>query len=120
MTSPCGAGVRGYDDGDAEKRMVDMPGNLKPLEILMILAVVLLLFGAKRLPDLAKSVGKSMRILKNEVKDLRDDDDAPARSAAPTVPVAPAAPPVQASAPSTPITDYLHPQSTDDSDRKRV
>jgi len=97
-----------------------MPGNLKPLEILMILAVVLLLFGAKRLPDLAKSVGKSMKILKNEVKDLRDDDDAPARSAAPVAPVVPAVPPVQAAAPSAPITDYLNPASTTDSDRKRV
>ena len=95
-----------------------MPGNLKPLEILMILAVVLLLFGAKRLPDLAKSVGKSMKILKNEVKDLRDDE--PARPVAPVAPVAPTAPPVQAGTPAAPITDYLNPQSTDDADRKRV
>ena len=54
--------------------------NLKPTEIVLILLVVLLLFGAKRLPDLAKSVGKSMKILKHEVKDLRDEDEPPART----------------------------------------
>lgn len=41
--------------------------------IVVLLLVVLLLFGANRLPDLARSVGKSMKIFKDEVKDLRDD-----------------------------------------------
>jgi len=48
--------------------------NLKPMEILIVVLVVLLLFGAKRLPDLARSVGKSLKILKTEIKDLNDDD----------------------------------------------
>ena len=48
--------------------------NLRPVEILLIVLVVLLLFGAKRLPDLARSVGRSLKIFKTEVKDLRDDD----------------------------------------------
>ena len=48
--------------------------NLKPMEILLIVLVILLLFGAKRLPDLARSVGRSLKIFKSEVKDLRDDD----------------------------------------------
>ena len=48
--------------------------NLRPMEILLIVLVILLLFGARRLPDLARSVGKSLRIFKTEVKDLRDDD----------------------------------------------
>jgi len=61
--------------------------NLKPTEILLIVLVVLLLFGAKRLPDLAKSVGKSLKILKSEVKDLGDDHD----THAPSTPVAPTA-----------------------------
>lgn len=43
--------------------------TLRPIEILAILLVVVLLFGAKRLPDLARSVGTSLRILKAEVKD---------------------------------------------------
>ncbi|MFC8192281.1 Sec-independent protein translocase subunit TatA [Cellulomonas sp. NPDC057328] len=42
--------------------------------ILIVLVVVVLLFGANRLPGLARSVGQSMKIFKNEVKDLADDD----------------------------------------------
>ncbi len=47
---------------------------LRPWHILVLLVVILLLFGAKRLPDLAKSVGESLMIFKNELKDLTDDD----------------------------------------------
>ena len=46
---------------------------LKPWHVIVLLVVVLLLFGAKRLPDLAKSVGESLKIFKNEIKDLTDD-----------------------------------------------
>ena len=48
--------------------------NISAWHVIIVLLVVVLLFGAKRLPDLAKSVGQSMKIFKNEVKDLRDDD----------------------------------------------
>ena len=48
--------------------------NLSPMEIILVVLVVLLLFGAKRLPDLARGVGKSLKILKNEVQDHNDDD----------------------------------------------
>lgn len=48
-------------------------GMLKPWHIIVLVVVILLLFGARRLPDLAKSVGQSLKIFKNEVKDLRDD-----------------------------------------------
>lgn len=48
-------------------------GALKPVHVLVFLLIVLLLFGAKRLPDLARSVGQSLKILKTEVKDLSDD-----------------------------------------------
>ncbi|MDT0166185.1 Sec-independent protein translocase subunit TatA [Actinotalea sp. AC32] len=41
--------------------------------IVVLLVVIVLLFGANRLPDLARSVGQSLKIFKNEVKDLRDD-----------------------------------------------
>lgn len=47
-------------------------GNLKGWEWLIILVVVLLLFGASRLPTLAKSLGQSMKIFRSEVKDLGD------------------------------------------------
>ncbi|AEI12263.1 Sec-independent protein translocase subunit TatA [Cellulomonas gilvus] len=49
--------------------------------IVVLVVVVVLLFGANRLPDLARSVGQSMKIFKNEVKDLRDDDKPAARAA---------------------------------------
>ncbi|TNC16569.1 Sec-independent protein translocase subunit TatA [Georgenia sp. 311] len=50
--------------------------------IIVLVIVVLVLFGARRLPDVAASVGKSLKIFKSEIKDLTADDDAPA--AAPT------------------------------------
>ncbi|MFD7441185.1 Sec-independent protein translocase subunit TatA [Streptomyces sp. NPDC059909] len=53
-----------------------MIGNLKPLEILLIVVVILLLFGAKKLPDMARSLGKSARILKSEAKAMKKDDEA--------------------------------------------
>lgn len=43
-------------------------------EVLILVAVFVLLFGARKLPDAARSLGKSMRILKAETKALRDDD----------------------------------------------
>jgi sec-independent protein translocase protein TatA len=43
-------------------------------EIILILLVLLLLFGAKKLPDLSRSMGRSLRIFKSETKGLRDDD----------------------------------------------
>ncbi len=43
--------------------------NLTGWHALLILAIVLLVFGSSKLPALAKSVGESMRILKNEVRD---------------------------------------------------
>lgn len=44
-------------------------------EIIMILVVLVLLFGAKRLPDAARSLGRSMRIFKSEVKEMRTDEE---------------------------------------------
>ena len=68
---------------------------MKPTHLLILLIIVLLLFGAKRLPELAKAVGKSARILKSEVNDLHNDDqpDGTADNAAPTAkPASPSRP----------------------------
>jgi sec-independent protein translocase protein TatA len=46
--------------------------NFKGWEILIIAALVLLLFGAKRLPDAARGLGRSLRIFKAETKGLHD------------------------------------------------
>ncbi|MEU6322737.1 Sec-independent protein translocase subunit TatA [Streptomyces sp. NPDC047009] len=45
----------------------------RALEILIIAAVVLLLFGAKRLPETARGLGKSLRIFKSEVSAMKTD-----------------------------------------------
>ncbi|MGX1881991.1 Sec-independent protein translocase subunit TatA [Streptomyces sp. NPDC055287] len=50
-------------------------GRLGPTEIILILVIVILLFGAKKLPDMARSLGKSARILKSEAKAMKKDDD---------------------------------------------
>ncbi|MEV7730276.1 Sec-independent protein translocase subunit TatA [Streptomyces sp. NPDC087917] len=70
-----------------------MIGNLKPLEILLIIAVIVLLFGAKKLPEMARSLGKSARILKSEAKAMKKDGEAEdAATAAPVADQAPQAP----------------------------
>ena len=51
-----------------------MPFNMKPWEFLIIVALILLLFGAKRLPDAARGLGRSLRIFKAETKALHEDD----------------------------------------------
>jgi sec-independent protein translocase protein TatA len=53
-----------------------MLGDLfdSPWKILIVAVVLIVLFGSKKLPDAARSLGKSMRILKTEVQDLHGDD----------------------------------------------
>jgi sec-independent protein translocase protein TatA len=87
--------------------------NLRPIEILLIVLVVLLLFGARRLPELARSVGKSLKIFKTEVKDLRDDDR--------PVVTPPALPDAQRTGFTPPHGDpALNVLPTDSTDRKQV
>jgi sec-independent protein translocase protein TatA len=45
-----------------------------PWTIIILIIIVLLLFGAPKLPGLARSVGQSMRIFKSEVKQMRDEN----------------------------------------------
>jgi sec-independent protein translocase protein TatA len=52
-----------------------MLGNLTGWHLLIILAVVVLIFGAAKLPALAKSVGQSARIFKSEMKTMKAEDD---------------------------------------------
>jgi sec-independent protein translocase protein TatA len=49
-------------------------GALKPWHIAVLVVVLILLFGAKRLPDAARSLGRSLRIIKAETKSLAEDD----------------------------------------------
>ena len=43
--------------------------------MIVLLVLVLVVFGSGRLPDIAKSVGQSMKVFKKEIKELRDEDD---------------------------------------------
>ena len=49
--------------------------RLGPTELLIILAVLVLLFGATKLPELARGSGRALRIFKAETKGLMDDDE---------------------------------------------
>ena len=70
-------------------------GALQPWHWIILLLVVVLLFGSKRLPDAARSLGKSMRIFKSEVKELQADNKA-------DTPVTPAQPGFAAPAQAVP------------------
>ena len=48
-------------------------GALRPVHLLILILVVLVLFGAKKLPDVARSLGRSMRIFKSEVEEMKTD-----------------------------------------------
>lgn len=87
-----------------------MFGNLSGPTLLVILFIVLLLFGAPKLPGLAKSLGQSMRILKKEVRtdnaETSESGSAPAATpAAPAAPTAPAAPAAEAEKPAAEKTE---------------
>jgi sec-independent protein translocase protein TatA len=51
--------------------------NIGAPELVLILAVLVLLFGAKKLPDISRSLGRSMRIFKSEINQMKDDDKTP-------------------------------------------
>ncbi len=83
-------------------------GGLSWWHWLIIIAAFILIFGAKKLPDAARGVGRSLRILKSEVSAMHEDGgkpaapaetDASAAVATPTTQIAPTAPPA---APVTP------------------
>jgi sec-independent protein translocase protein TatA len=60
--------------------------NLGAPEIVLIILAVLLLFGYKKLPDASRSIGRSLRIFKGEMKGMKDDD-VRVKDAATTTPV---------------------------------
>ena len=62
-----------------------MPFNLRGPELLVLVLIILLLFGAKRLPDVARGLGRSLRIFKAETKDLQAGDAEAGTDAPPAV-----------------------------------
>jgi sec-independent protein translocase protein TatA len=55
--------------------VVPLVAGIGPPEIILILLVLVLLFGAKKLPELARGSGRALRIFKAETKGLLDEDD---------------------------------------------
>jgi sec-independent protein translocase protein TatA len=82
--------------------MEEIPMNLGPMEIGLIILAILLLFGYKKLPDASRSLGRSMRIFKGEMKGMKDDD-VRGKDAAATAPVR-----AQVEAPAPDLTSQLH------------
>jgi sec-independent protein translocase protein TatA len=80
-------------------------GEFSPWHLLILAAVFVLLFGAKKLPDAARSVGRSLRIFKAEVKGLHDDD----QQGQPPAAAPPAQLPAGQSTDLTPPTQPTHP-----------
>ena len=79
-----------------------MIGDLfdSPWKILIVAVVIIVLFGSRKLPDAARSLGRSMRILKTEVQGMHDDEPSTQVQAS-TVSAAPAQ--IQATAPRTEV-----------------
>lgn len=84
-------------------------GSLGWPEILIIIGVLVLLFGAKKLPDLARSMGQSARVFKGEMKGLREDGAEPAAGAGPR---AAQAAPLPSTAPVPPAAAHTAPAPT--------
>lgn len=57
-------------------------GSLGVPELIIIAVVIVLLFGAKKMPDMARSIGRSMKIFKAETKGLRAEEESEQQSAA--------------------------------------
>ncbi len=48
---------------------------MKPIHVVIVLIILIILFGASKLPDLARSLGQSAKILKKEMRELQDEDN---------------------------------------------
>jgi sec-independent protein translocase protein TatA len=55
--------------------------GLEPWHLIVVAIVVIVLFGSKKLPEAARGLGKSMRILKSEAKAMKNDDASPSAAA---------------------------------------
>ncbi|WP_063009585.1 Sec-independent protein translocase subunit TatA [Nocardia kruczakiae] len=92
-------------------------GSLSPTHWLIIALVILLLFGAKRLPDAARGLGRSLRIFKSEMSEMQSEGSANAGSA--NTGSANASGPAQQSAPAAelPPAQPVNPAPQADKDR---
>ena len=96
-------------------------GGLSPVHWLIVALIFVLLFGAKKLPEMARSLGQSARVFKSEIKGLQDDDAARAQNAQQSPAQQQALPAtqasVQASAPTEPRPQAAEGSSSSDAPR---
>lgn len=59
-------------------------GMMKPWHWIVLIVVILIVFGAAKLPHIAKSIGQSAKVLKKEIKELQDDVPPEIEPAAPS------------------------------------
>ena len=85
-----------------------MIGDLfdSPWKILIVAVVIIVLFGSKKLPDAARSLGRSMRILKNEVGSMHQDEPDPGAPVQDTAAAAQVAPAQLTAAPDAAAADH--------------
>ncbi|MFC9324955.1 Sec-independent protein translocase subunit TatA [Kitasatospora sp. NPDC057015] len=67
---------------------------LEPWHVVIVVAAIALLFGSRRLPEVARGLGRSMRILKAETRALHEDDPGPDGAPGPVPAVEPGPTPV--------------------------
>ncbi|MHA7961719.1 Sec-independent protein translocase subunit TatA [Streptomyces sp. L500] len=84
---------------------------LEPWHLLVVVLVMVVLFGSKKLPETARALGKSMRILKSETKAMKDD------AAEAPVPASATAPAATSAAPSATPAPHVAQGSAVDSAR---
>ena len=93
-------------------------GALRPVHILILVLVVLILFGFKKLPDVARSLGRSMRIFKSEVEEMKKDGQStPSAASSDTVKGETFHPTADSAA--DPIADPTRKQATDPGEREK-
>jgi sec-independent protein translocase protein TatA len=92
-------------------RTEGMP-NLGGWEFVILIGVLVLLFGAKRLPDMARSIGQSARVFKGEMKGMKGDDKPADKPAEPTTTASTTAPPPAELPPAAPVQPVAQPSAT--------
>jgi sec-independent protein translocase protein TatA len=84
-----------------------MFGELQPWHVIVLLVVLFLLFGAKKMPDMARSVGQSLRIFKSEMRQSQKETEEVAKQANEAARVTPAVEPAAAA----PVADAAQKQA---------
>jgi sec-independent protein translocase protein TatA len=91
-----------------------MPFNLGPMEMILVMLVLLLVFGARRLPELGSGLGKGIREFRRSMKDIQEDvtrADDPSRQIQNPAPRAQVTPPTEAT--RTPVEQPHHTSAND-------